>query len=266
MSAVTHVILTRFNLATPGRELAIRNQPGWLRGRFDLFRTWCLPSVAAQTEQAFHWVILFDEATPAEFRDEIEALRQVHPFIPYFTPLFPADGWRACVAETVAPTTPMLLTTRLDNDDALACDFVARLRPQVTGTERRAYNFANGLIRQGDGLWALRHPSNAFFSLLEPWDAQAQTAPAIAHMALAEHAPVTQIEGPPAWLQVVHGGNVSNKVRGRRVGPDQIGAAFAGQGLVGVRPPGVLARATDGLATPMRRLRDWASQVRSALR
>jgi hypothetical protein len=30
--------------------------------------------------------------------------------------------------------------------------------------------------------------------------------------------PVTEIEGPPAWLQVVHGTNVSNRIRGTRVG------------------------------------------------
>ena len=29
-----HVVTTRFNLATPGRESAFRNRPGWLAERF----------------------------------------------------------------------------------------------------------------------------------------------------------------------------------------------------------------------------------------
>lgn len=254
MPAFEHVILTRFNLATPGRESALRNQPGWLRGRFDLFADWCLPSVAAQTEQRFEWIVLFDIDTPAPFRAEIEALRGVYPFHAWFTPLFPADGWRRCVAEVVAPRAPMLLSTRLDNDDALSVDHVARLHARVGGDATRAYNFTAGLIRQGDGLWQIAHPSNAFFSLLEPWGPDTVTAPSIAHMALDRAAPVEQIDGPPAWLQVVHGGNVSNKVRGRRV--DGAAARFGGKGLTGVRPPGPAERVLEALAAPLRALRD----------
>ncbi len=52
--AFTHLILTRFNLATPGRESAIRNRPGWLAERFDLFERICLPSVASQTCRDFN--------------------------------------------------------------------------------------------------------------------------------------------------------------------------------------------------------------------
>ena len=33
--------------------------------------------------------------------------------------------------------------------------------------------------------------------------------------------PVVQLDGPPAWLQVVHGSNVSNRVRGRIVSPNR---------------------------------------------
>ncbi|MEM8852018.1 MAG: glycosyltransferase [Pseudomonadota bacterium] len=261
MDAFQHVILTRFNLATPGRESAIRTQPGWLRGRFDLFRDWCLPSVAAQSVQDFRWIVLFDDRTPEGFRAEIAALQAVYPFDAYFTPLFPADGWRRCVAEVVAPEAPMLLTTRLDNDDALAVDYVARVQAAVEGTERRAWNVTAGLIRQGDGLWQVAHPKNAFFSLLEPWGEAATTACGIQHMALDAEVPVTQIGGPPGWLQVVHGGNVSNKVRGRRVGPD-VGARFGGMGLDGVRPPGWSERAVEGLLAPLRGVRDQVARLR----
>ena len=92
-NAFTHVIQTRFNLATPGRELAIRTQPGWLLERFQLFELWCLPSVAAQTSRNFTWLIYFDEGTPEVFRKRIANLQRVFPFVPVFTGLFPGDGW-----------------------------------------------------------------------------------------------------------------------------------------------------------------------------
>ncbi|MBP0576017.1 hypothetical protein J8J27_35390, partial [Mycobacterium tuberculosis] len=55
---------------------------------FDLFRTYCLPSVAAQTRQDFEWVIFFDEQTPDEFRRQIAELQAVYPFRAEFTGLF----------------------------------------------------------------------------------------------------------------------------------------------------------------------------------
>ena len=78
----THVIMTRFNMPTPGRESHIRSRPGWLAGRFELFERYCLPSIAAQTTRDFHWVVYFDVETPPEFRARIEACRAVFPFVP----------------------------------------------------------------------------------------------------------------------------------------------------------------------------------------
>lgn len=112
MPDFTHVLMTRFNLATPGRESAIRNRPGWLAQRFDLFERYCLPSVAAQTVRDFKWIIYFDKDTPEDFRARIERLREVFPFTPYFTGLFPGTGWRESITATLPRDTPMLLTSR----------------------------------------------------------------------------------------------------------------------------------------------------------
>ena len=262
----THVILTRFNLATPGREFAIRTQPGWLDGRFDLFRTWCLPAMGAQTDARFRWLVFFDEGTPAPHRAEIERLRREVPFEPVFTGLFASAGWGRAVREVVAPTTEWLLTTRLDSDDALACDFVERLRGAAR-PEAAAWNFRHGLIRADDALYAVRHPNNAFFSLSERMDGAIRTASDIQHMRLFEEGPVRQIDGAPAWLQLVHGGNVSNRVRGRRIAADGAGARFGGRGLEGVVAPSAGAQALDRLALgPVRGLRDAASAGAQALR
>ncbi len=46
ITRVDHVLLTRFNLPTPGVEGLIRAREGWLQDRIELFELYCAPSVA----------------------------------------------------------------------------------------------------------------------------------------------------------------------------------------------------------------------------
>jgi hypothetical protein len=257
-----HVVLTRFNLATPGREATFRNQPDWLATRFELFERYCLPGMAAQTEQRFDWMIFFDEATPDRFKRRIEELQRIRPFIAYYTPLFPSDGWRKAIFERIAARPPGLLTTNLDNDDSLAGDYVARLQaavPPHVGGPVCAFNFTNGFVLSGRRLYRHEHLSNAFTNLLEPFDERARTTADIPHMQLARVVPIHQIDGPGAWLQVVHGGNVSNKTRGRRVSRAVARERFAPSAIADVTDAGLAELAVDRLVgEPARRGRDAA--------
>jgi hypothetical protein len=256
-----HIIMTRFNLATPGKEAAIRNQAGWLERRFALFERYCLPTVAAQDCRDFRWLVYFDEDTPAQFRERIEADRRIHPFTPYFTGLFPSEGWRNSVAGLLGAERPeMVLTTVLDNDDGLAVDFVSRLHAQVREHHARqpcAFNFTNGYVLNGRRLFAHAHLSNAFANVLERYDGDIRTASAIRHMDLARHLTVIQVPGPGAWLQVVHGENVSNKTRGRRVGRKAAEQRFPAAVMSEVIDPARSERIAEALvAGPIRSGRD----------
>lgn len=257
---LTHVLLTRFNLATPGRESAIRNKPGWLEERFALFETYCLPSVAAQTDQDFHWLIYFDEHTPEDFKARIGRLSENGSlFTPYYTGMFPGEGWGRSIHEVLTPTGQYVLTTRLDNDDSLAVDFMARLHAEIHAHDMAegAYNFRQGAICQGDRLYAIAHESAPFFSLLEPLSDTLCTAPNIHHMRIAEGRPVIQIDGAPAWMQIVHGTNVSNRVRGRRVAPAYIEGLFPTAISDQLSPVSDLALWSDhNITGRVRRLRD----------
>lgn len=257
-----HVVMTRFNLATPGREASFRTQPDWLATRFTLFERYCLPGMAAQTRQDFEWIVFFDEHTPDTFKARVIELQQIRPFIAFYTPLFPGDGWRNALFERVSARAEALLTTNLDNDDSLAVDYVERLHAAATrhaSSVPCALNFTNGFVLAGPQLYEHRHLSNAFTNLLEPFDTRAQTAPAIPHMELARHLPVHQVPGPGAWLQVVHGGNVSNKTRGRRVSRALAQSRFAASAISDVRDPGFGELAYDRLiGGPVRTGRDAA--------
>lgn len=257
----THVIMTRFNVERPKRHDPMRLDPDWLAGRFDLFEKYCLPSVAAQTAKNFTWMIYFDAGTPQPLRDRIEACRRVFPFVAYYGGTVSANFWPRSVEETLAEKTPWLLTTRFDNDDALAGDFVARLQAGVARDEpqRGSWNFPQGFVLEGGKLYALTHMANPFASWLEPWGEKTRTAISINHLKMTRVAPVIQVGGGTAWLQVVHGGNVSNKVRGRRVPPAEAAGRFPASALADLREASGLEIALENLVlTPIRSARDTA--------
>ena len=262
----THVIMTRFNVARPNRHDPMRLDPGWLAGRFELFEKYCLPSVAAQAGENFTWMIYFDADTPQPLRDRVEACRRVYPFVAYYGGTVSAAFWPASVAETLGQKTPQktpwLLTTRFDNDDALAGDFVARLQAAVAAAAppaRGSWNFPRGFVLEGGKLYALTHMANPFASWLEPWGEKTRTAISINHLKMTRVAPVTQVEGGAAWLQVVHGGNVSNKVRGRRVPPAEARGRFPASAVADLRAASGLEIALENLVlTPIRSARDTA--------
>src|SRR5690606_7652860 len=109
-------------------------------------------------------------------------------------------------------------TTNLDNDDAIAVDFVERLQDAALRHSPAALFLRRGLIVQGDELYLRDDPDNAFCSVAEPWDVP-QTAWRDWHTLLHQHFDPVSIPGHPGWLQVVHGQNVSNRVHGKLISP-----------------------------------------------
>ena len=155
-----------------------------------------------------------------------------------------------------------MLTTNLDNDDALSSDFAERLAAVASPHPRVAVYVPTGLIKEGSGLYVRRDPRNAFCSVLESWDAPV-TCWAEYHNRLPSLMPVVEVPGGPGWLQVVHGDNVSNRVRGRLASPRPYQDRFPGM-VDDVPEPTRRDLATDVLVRgPARQVRDGA---RSAAR
>lgn len=68
-----YVIFTRFNLPSKGYESVVRSTDDWLQKRVELFERFCLPSVMAQTDQDFSWIVYFDPHSPAWLMHKIYA-------------------------------------------------------------------------------------------------------------------------------------------------------------------------------------------------
>jgi hypothetical protein len=258
VTALDHVLLTRFNLPSAGHESLVRAKENWLRDRVALFERYCLPSVLAQSRQ-LSWLVYFDPMSPPWLLDWVAA----HAHQGHFRPVLrEAVSPRELVGDIsdvlgggAGRAGGELLTTNLDNDDSLAVDFAARVQDAHVPALPAAVYVGDGLITSGETLYRRRDPHNAFCSVRSGWD-DPVTCWVDWHNLLPERMPAVVLRGRPGWLQVIHGANVSNRVRGRRTRPAIHRKDFPG--LVDDLPepgPGALVR--DALvAVPARAVRE----------
>ena len=224
---VDHVLLTRFNLPSVGVEEVIRAREGWLRERMQLFERYCLPAVLAQQGPRPKWLIYLDPHSPVWLLERMGELAIEGTLAPVLRETVSRAELVSDLRDVVPHPGDVLITTNLDNDDGLAPDFSARLRAVRTDHARSAVYLTRGIVATEDALFLHTDRNNAFCSVREPW-AEPVTAWAGYHNELSRSMPVVHLQGPPGWLQVVHGRNVSNRVRGRRVDPAAYRPVFPG--------------------------------------
>lgn len=100
-----------------------------MEARFHLFETLCLPGLKAQTDPDFTLLVLIGEDLPPPYRDRLQAALSGFPQA-VVVPRPPKNHRQVC-AEVINSHRDMdqpCLQFRHDDDDAVAVDFVARLR------------------------------------------------------------------------------------------------------------------------------------------
>jgi N-acetylglucosaminyl-diphospho-decaprenol L-rhamnosyltransferase len=235
--AFDHFVITRFNVVDTyinnNTENRIRLSPGWLEERIDLFERYCFPTVAGQTDKDFIWLIYLDIETPAAHKSRIETLCATLPAARIqYCATYDIDLIRSDIIRLASPGCNWLVTTRLDNDDGLGSRFMEDLHATVVPGSKEAISFTNGLIACEGRYYLSRQKSNAFLSLSEPFQ-DFTTVLVRRHNAMMSYATVREIEHAPAWMQVIHGRNVSNKVRGWRIPFGKLPAGFEAVGFPG---------------------------------
>jgi hypothetical protein len=237
-----HLILTRFNVRLGADDPSPRGlSPAWLTDRIALFERFTVASVANQTDRRFDWLVLFDSRTPEPFRTAIMQLSVRTPFTPIWLEgtLGEYEGCSDEVKQAIVARVPdgvtHLATTRLDNDDGIAATFMADIRACFSGRVE-AIVFPLGYQLTREGLLIDYSRGNHFISLIEAWDVQRlMTIFVRTHDKLYEVVPVRQVYRAPAWLEVVHGGNIANRPKGGLpVSPARLTAEF------GIAPDDVL--------------------------
>jgi hypothetical protein len=255
-----HVILTRFNLPSAGAESVIRARHGWLTERIELFESYCLPSVRAQTNPGFTWIIYFDPESPEWLRDRVSAHAAAGHYVPIYRTQVSRTELVGDISAQFDVKSNELLTTNLDNDDGLASDFIERLHAAPRPGGSTAYYLTNGLIKNSGGVYLNHDRHNAFASMRESWEAPI-TCWADWHNRLSRHVPVIEIGGAPGWLQVLHGSNVSNRTKGRLVSPTTYRNLFAPY-LDDIKEPDSISRVRDYFVSrPGRIVRDTGRTV-----
>lgn len=215
--SMTHVVVTRFNVAILDRAAPSED---WLRQRLDLFGDVTLPSMLSQVVAPDHWLIFCDAASPAWFRHRLGSMIPPWAELVWVEGPFRSDRVSHEVGLRAAAGT--LLTTRLDNDDCVARDFISAIQEKCVPGEPYFINFTVGAQYQDGRFYYRLDPSNAFISFVEPASTSPRTVLLDTHNRLGRHAPITQVHTHPVWLQIIHGGNQANVVRGVRVHPSRV--------------------------------------------
>jgi hypothetical protein len=218
-AVATHFVLTRFNVRMP-----IYQHPGdeWLPGRLELFQKYCLPTFRAQTERQFTWLVFLDSGTPQWLKDIVETTMSdiVHPV--YVDGLFTAE-YAADVVGRLTKT-PYVITTRVDNDDAISSDFVETIQREFTGQRLEFVNLVNGAQYFDEKVYLRPYTRNPFVTLVESaQDGLPLTVFAKRHYEIDKVGPVRNVRtNHPMWLQVVHGENVLTERVGLRARPSAV--------------------------------------------
>lgn len=225
MRLFDHYLITRFNLAV-GFRPGVNLDPAWLQHRFELFERYCLPSVAGQLDEDFTWLLLLDERTPRPFRRRLAVLasacRQARTLY-----LAPEARMRPAVVAAMrdrGDPPAFLMTSRMDNDDAIHLRYVQRLHELFDRQALQFVDFSNGYTyRLRDrSLRRYRHPSSPFVTLIERYSAQPRTVLCAQHGEVGKVGPVLRVQDPPRWLQVIHDRNARNTARGTVVRVDRV--------------------------------------------
>ena len=134
----------------------------------------------------------------------------------YLSPIAGSDDLARPVLERLDSGTELLVTTRLDNDDALHEDAIAVIRHRVRNRPE-FLNLRLGFFTDGARARVMNDKYGSFTTFVEPVGRDPlRTVYCTPHPKQWRVAPVRQIAGRPLWLRVIHTRNAANKGFGDR--------------------------------------------------
>ncbi|MFK5983394.1 MAG: glycosyltransferase, partial [Flavobacteriaceae bacterium] len=215
-----HFLITRFNLKKTDWKTNKNNKPiltnEWHKNRFQLFKNYCFPSVASQTNKNFDWIVYFDTSTPIEFREIITSLQnEMSNFIPIFI-----DGmtqFLPSIKEYIKDfDEEFIITTGIDNDDCISKHFIDKIQNKFDKQEFMLLDFVDGYTIQTQSeikIGKKLHQYNPFISLFEKND-NPKTIKNVSHRNWKKEKNIVQIRDIRIWSSVIHHENKVNEFTG----------------------------------------------------
>ncbi len=217
-----HFLATRFNLRfdvwKTVKDGSVPLTEEWLAERFDLFQTYCLPSVVHQKNQDFYWVVFFDTDTPKKYKKLINEIatsfKNFYPlYINGYDSLLPS--FKQFIQSHLEEQDDFIITSRLDNDDVLHEDFtdtVQRLAVKKHETVidlRRGYkmDITNNFLE----FRKYYFPFNQFVSLVESAE-EFNTVFSRMHPDWKYSSSIIIYDIRPLWIETIHKKNMLNNV------------------------------------------------------
>jgi hypothetical protein len=161
--------------------------------------------------------MFFDVATREEDRVKISELQNEYPKL---EPIF-IDGAESFNQEVVIEVKKKtgnnfshIITTRLDNDDAIHESFVQAVQEQFKGQDEALIDPISGysLWTHSPTLLAkVKKPFNPFMSLIEKNVSELTTVSTRNHDHWSSYQNRLVLDGIPLWLQVIHGENQASQ-------------------------------------------------------
>ncbi|MFC4817036.1 glycosyltransferase [Flavobacterium sp. GCM10023249] len=217
-----HYLITRFNLRNPKWDVTKNNESlltdDWMEDRMWLFENFCFPSVTAQVNQNFEWLLFFDTTTSDKFKNRITELTRDKKNITIFF----IDGMPAFYDEiqqyitTNSEGKSHLITSRIDNDDSISKYFIDEVQKQFKVQDYQAIDIINGYSLQVKPNFILgkkEHIFNPFISLIEKND-HPKTVWFSDHNMWKKETRITQITNKRLWLSIIHEKNKVNEFDG----------------------------------------------------
>jgi hypothetical protein len=223
---IDHFLITRFNLKkndwTHDKNSKQVLDEDWHERRIKIFKDYCFPSVINQTTKKIKWLIFFEKSSYDLVSHLIFKLKK-HNFIePQFVEGY--EEFQLLLPEIIRnyrnKNNYKVLTTRLDNDDALHKDFALRLQQAAVREIHHSLPcllyFPFGLfleIGRKPRLGGLLYKNNQFLSLLEEYETVIKTIYGEEHHKWNQLQKFT-VNNDFFWLQISHDDNQVNRFKG----------------------------------------------------
>lgn len=219
----SHFLITRFNVPVADWSVDKAGVPtrdkAWMKDRLSLFTRYCVPSVAAQTDKAFTWLICVDAGTKDDDLDAIQAGTQA---IARRELIFARDHGEAMNRlreRLAADPAGYVITSRLDNDDALSTGYVDTIQNRFVALDKQLLNIPSGLsydVHRRVLTHLRRARLNPFTSLIERNEHDGNLLTVLGFPHHRPPAGVTVVNIPMAWgwLKIVHTRNVVSRIKG----------------------------------------------------
>src|SRR4030095_10894780 len=219
----THYLITRYNVPLEGWEvdkagISTRDND-WLTHRLSLFTKYCVPTIIAQSEKNFIWLIYCDKDTSEE---QLKAIYNSLQAVPQ-AQIRLVIGYHDCLADIdqilSKAITPFVITSRLDNDDGIGKDYIKMVQKHFIPYDGSILNLLHGhgyhpVNKVSTLLWNIH--MNHFTSLIE------KTKPGGGHMSIRgfqhtsppSHFQIFDLHVKNAWIKIFHERNLKSSIFG----------------------------------------------------